>query len=66
MSKRVYLHLKRGEPAPYELIVWEMAKEFGWTLEYIGSLPLARLHEYQQIIDGREKALHPPKGQKIA
>jgi hypothetical protein len=32
-----------------------MAERFHWTLEYIEALPLSRLHEWQQIRDGREK-----------
>jgi hypothetical protein len=43
-----------------------MAEQFGWTLEYIENLPVSRLHEYQQVEDGRHKALHPPRGRKIA
>jgi len=48
--------LKVGEPAPSELIVWTLAERFGWTLDYIDSLPLGRLSEYYQIADGRMKA----------
>jgi hypothetical protein len=33
-----------------------MAERFGWTLEYIDGLPLARLHEWSQIEDARVKA----------
>jgi hypothetical protein len=38
-------------PAPYS--IWRMAEQFGWTLDYIDSLPLARWHEHIQIEDGR-------------
>jgi len=33
-----------------------MAEKFGWTLEYIDSLPMSRILEYMQIEDGRYKA----------
>jgi len=33
-----------------------MAERFGWTLEYIDSLPLSRLHEFIQIEDGKNHA----------
>ncbi|MFA5150975.1 MAG: hypothetical protein WC554_00300 [Clostridia bacterium] len=33
-----------------------MAERFGWTLEYIDSLPMAKLHEYLQIEDGKMHA----------
>jgi hypothetical protein len=33
-----------------------MAEKFGWTLDYIESLPLSRLHEYLRIEDGRAAA----------
>lgn len=61
-----------GKPAPLELVVWEMAEHFGWTLEYVEGLSVARLHQWQQITDGRgkgqqererrEKFLRNPKG----
>jgi hypothetical protein len=52
----VYLAIKHGAPAPLELTIWTLAERFGWTLDYIESLPLARLHEFYQIEDGRAKA----------
>jgi hypothetical protein len=66
LSKRVYFHFKDRKPAPTELIVWDLVERTGWTLEYIEALPLARLHEYQQVIDGRAKGLTKGKGRKIA
>jgi len=56
LARRVYLHLKGGEPAPSELVIWTIAERFGWTLDYVESLPLGRLCEYYQIADGRTKA----------
>lgn len=32
-----------------------MAEHFGWTLEYVEGLSMARLHEWMQITDGRAK-----------
>jgi len=52
----VYLHLKMGAPAPIELLKWNMAEQYGWTLDYIDSLPLSKVHEYYQIRDARHKA----------
>lgn len=37
---------------PIEVVRWNLAEKFGWTLEYIDSLPVATLHEYLQIQDG--------------
>ena len=48
----MYLHLVMGEPAPLEYTVWQLAERFGWTLEYVESLPLGRLAEFYQIQDG--------------
>lgn len=56
MSQRVYFGLVHGEGLPNEYIIWQMAERFGWTLEYIDSLPVARWHELIQIDDGRSKA----------
>jgi len=33
-----------------------MAERFGWTLEYIDSLPLGDIHEMMQVDDGRRSA----------
>jgi hypothetical protein len=33
-----------------------MAEVFGWTLDYIDSLPLAKLHEWAAICEGKAKA----------
>jgi hypothetical protein len=52
----VYLHLKMGAPAPPELFEWELAERYGWTFDYIESLPMQRVHEYIQIKDARHKA----------
>jgi hypothetical protein len=35
---------------------WEIARRFGWTLEYVDGLSLADLFEFWQIEDGRSKA----------
>jgi hypothetical protein len=48
--------LKFGEPAPYELIVWNLVNQTGWTLEYIEGLSMQRLNEYIQVNDGKAKA----------
>jgi hypothetical protein len=53
----VYLALVvPGAPAPLEMLEWDLAEKFGWTLEYIENLSLARLYEYLQIQDGRAHA----------
>lgn len=48
--------LKHGEPSPPELLVWQMAEKFGWTLEYIEGLSMAKIHEFIQVEDGLMKA----------
>ena len=45
-------------PAPQEMLVWQLAEKFGWTLDYIEGLPLSRLHEWIQITDAQAKARH--------
>ena len=47
------MHYKVAAPVPKELMKWELAKEFGWTLDYIDSLSLQDVHEYYQIKDGK-------------
>lgn len=48
--------LRYGESAPVELTIWRMAEVFGWTLDYINSLPLAKLQEWAAFEDGKAKA----------
>ena len=50
------MHMKFNKPPPFEMVEWTLAERFGWTLDYIGSLSLARLHEFFQIEEGRSKA----------
>jgi len=35
---------------------WQLAQTFGWTLEYVDALRMKDLHEYLQVVDGRNKA----------
>jgi hypothetical protein len=35
---------------------WDLAERFHWTLDYIDALPVARLHEFMQIMDGKYHA----------
>ena len=41
---------------PPEYFIWQLAERFGWTLEYIEAMPLARWHELIQVDDGKAKA----------
>jgi hypothetical protein len=41
---------------PLEYFRWRLAREFGWTLDYIDALSMADLYEYLQITDGETKA----------
>jgi hypothetical protein len=43
-------------PAPYEYALWLMARQFGWTLEYIENLPVQRLLELSTINDAENAA----------
>jgi len=45
-----------GHPLPDEWLRWELARTFGWTLEYVDSMSIADLHEYLQVRDGEIKA----------
>lgn len=48
--------IKWGEPAPFELLIWNLAEKFGWTIDYIESLPMSRIYEYLQVQEGKAKA----------
>jgi len=48
---------EEAAPTPFELVRWNMAKQYGWTLEYIDGLDLATLAEHTQIVDGTNKAM---------
>jgi hypothetical protein len=50
------MHLKFDKPAPFELIVWNLVKETGWTLDYIDSLPLSKIYEHMEVNAGIAKA----------
>lgn len=52
----MYIGVLTGEGLPWEYHVWMMAERFGWTLEYIDALSLARWHELIQVDDGRATA----------
>jgi hypothetical protein len=39
-----------------EVVMWRLVEETGWTLDYIDSLPLEKLHEWLSIQDGQAKA----------
>jgi hypothetical protein len=56
LSQRVYMGLVWGEPIPDEYVVWEMAGEFGWSLEYITNLPEARWREWFEVKAGKGMA----------
>jgi hypothetical protein len=45
-----------GDPQPIEQTRWDLAERFGWTLEYIEGLSVAKLHEFLQVLDGRRAA----------
>jgi len=38
------------------LVEWTLAEKFGWTFEYIDSLPEAKVAEWFAIGDGRAHA----------
>lgn len=53
---------------PLEWWRWQMAREMGWTLDYIDGMALGDWHEYWQIVDGEGKAhkqmSKPKKGRR--
>ncbi len=53
-----------GQPAPLALVVWEMAEHFGWTLEYVENLSLARLYEWVAVANARAKGQDEAKRRK--
>ena len=52
MSQRIYRSAVDKTGAPVELIRWQIAERFGWTLEYVDGLSVADIHEYTQVQDG--------------
>lgn len=38
------------------IMKWRLIKLTGWTVEYVDSLPIAKLYEFHQIEDGFNKA----------
>ena len=42
--------------APNELLLWNMAERFGWTLDYVRSVNMSDINDYIQITDGKAKA----------
>lgn len=56
MIEQTHKAYKYGAPAPIELTIWSMAEVFGWTLEYINSLPMSRLQEWASIEEGKTLA----------
>jgi len=53
LGQRVYMGLVWGEAIPDEYIIWEMAEQFGWSLEYIQTLPEARWREWLEVKRGK-------------
>jgi hypothetical protein len=45
-----------GDKIPWAYYRWEIAREFGWTLDYVDALTLGNLQEYFQVRDGIAKA----------
>jgi len=41
---------------PAETVIWDLVERTGWTLEYIDSLPIQKLHDWLRIDDGKGKA----------
>lgn len=62
LSKRVYLHLVHGQPAPFALVRWSLAERFHWTLDEVDALTLTDLAELYSVEDGRGKAHEEKKG----
>jgi hypothetical protein len=40
----------------WALTRWQLARETGWTLEYIDSLTLPDISQYLSVMDGIQKA----------
>lgn len=57
-----------GKPMPLEWWRWQLARETGWTLDYIDDLSLGDWRDYWQILDGEGKAAkernRPRKGKR--
>lgn len=52
---RVYLAHLDGLVIPEEM-PWILAEKYGWTLDYIDTLPMSKIHEFLSIQDGTVKA----------
>jgi hypothetical protein len=57
LSKRVFLHLYEpgNYPPPLELMRWNLADRFHWTLDVIDALSMSDMHELVQVDDGKGK-----------
>lgn len=60
MSKAVYMALRWRAPISYDdLWAWErwrLARDTGWSLEYIDELTLDDMREWRSVTDGEAKA----------
>ena len=41
---------------PWELILWDIIEQTGWTIEYIESLDVNRIYERSDILTAKAKA----------
>ena len=78
LAQRVYWSVIKEKPIEFDFDYygWKMAEKFGWTFDYIDSLPLSKFQEFAEfetILDGvrkgsdylrRKKQIHAPKGVK--
>lgn len=42
---------------PIEVVKWNLAEKFNWTLDYINTLSVEDYHVWQAIVKGRTEAL---------
>lgn len=47
--------IDEDEPVPWEYTRWQLAKAYGWTLEYIDSLSIGDIREWYQVTDATAK-----------
>ena len=55
----MYVALRMGVDMPMEYYRWELARECGWTLEYIDNLSMQDFQNWIQIRDAKVKAAKP-------
>jgi hypothetical protein len=56
LSRAVFLAARFGAEMPLEAVRVLLAREFGWTLEYVDSLDIEDVQDVMAVLDGLARA----------